>query len=56
VLGTGHLSAEFAFIGSRNLVPDKRLFGVRMLAFTQPREVLSLNCAGELPLLGEPVT
>ncbi len=35
-------------------MPDKLLFGVRMLAFAQPREVLGLNCAGELPLLGEP--
>ena len=45
VLGAGHLSAEFSFVGSRNLMPDKLLFGVRMLAFAQPREVLGLNCA-----------
>src|SRR4029077_9966664 len=53
VLGAGHFLAEFAFVGSRNLMPDKLLFAVRMLAFTQPREVLSLNYAAELPLLGE---
>jgi hypothetical protein len=53
MLGAGHLSAEFAFVGSRNLMPDKLLFAVRMLAFTQPREVLRLNRACELPLLGE---
>src|ERR1700693_6092117 len=46
--------AEFAFVGSRNLMPDKLLFGVRMVTLAQPREVLGLNCAGELPLLGEP--
>jgi hypothetical protein len=27
MLGAGHLSAKFAFIGSRNLMPDKLLFG-----------------------------
>jgi len=35
-------------------MPDKLFFGVRMLALTQPREVLCLNFARELPLLGEP--
>src|ERR1700688_2311922 len=54
MLGAGHFLAEFAFVGSRYLMPDKLLFGVRMLAFTQPREVLSVNCTGELPVLGEP--
>ncbi len=54
VLGAGHFPAEFPFVRSRNLMPDKLLFAVRMLAFTQPREVLRLNRAGELPLLGEP--
>ena len=54
VLGAGHFLAEFAFVGSRNLMPHKLLFDVRMLAFAQPREVLSLNCADELPLLGKP--
>jgi hypothetical protein len=34
-------------------MPDKLLFGVRMLALTQPREVLCVNFARELPLLGE---
>ena len=46
MLDAGHFFAEFAFIGSRNLMPDKLLFGVRMLAFAQPREVLSPNCTG----------
>jgi hypothetical protein len=35
-------------------MPDKLLFGVRMLAFTQAREVLSLNRARKIPLLGQP--
>src|ERR1700686_1488484 len=54
VLGAGHFLAEFPVVGSRNLMTDKLLFGVRMLALAQPPEVLSLNSAGELPLLGEP--
>ncbi len=54
MLDAGNFLAEFAFVGSRNLMPEKLLFGVRVLALAQPREVLSLNCAGELPLLGEP--
>ena len=54
MLGAGYISAKFAFIGSRNLMPYELLFGVRMLAFTQPREVLCVNFARELPLLGEP--
>ena len=53
MLGAGHLSAEFAFIGSRNLMPHELLFGVRMLTFAQSRKVLRLNCAAELPLLRE---
>jgi hypothetical protein len=53
VLGAGHFLSEFPFIGSRNLMPDKLLFGVRVLAFTQPSKVLSLNWATELPPLGE---
>src|SRR6202165_1013008 len=54
VLGAGHFLAEFPVVGSRNLMPDKLLFGARMLALAQPREVLSLNRAGELPIRGEP--
>ena len=54
MLGAGHFLAEFPVVGSRNLMTDKLLFGVRMLALAQPREVLSPNRAGELPLLGEP--
>jgi hypothetical protein len=46
---------EFAVVGSRNLMTDKLFSGVRMLAFAQPREVLSLNRAGEIPLLCGPV-
>jgi hypothetical protein len=53
VLGADHFLAKFAFVGSRNLMPDKLLFSVRMLALTQPGEVLSFNYAAELPLLGE---
>jgi hypothetical protein len=34
MLGAGHLSAKLAFIGSRNLMPDKLLFGVRMPTLT----------------------
>src|ERR1019366_9238622 len=54
MLGAGHFRAEFAFIGSRNLMPDKLLFGVRMLALTQPREVLGTNGTLQPPLLGKP--
>ena len=54
MLRAGHFLSEFALVGSRNLMPDKLLFGVRMLTFAQSREVLRLNCAAELPLLGEP--
>src|SRR5713101_637584 len=43
MLGTGHFSAEFALIGSRYLMPDKLIFSVRVLAFTQPREVFGTN-------------
>jgi len=43
MLSAGHLSAEFAFIGSRNLMPYELLFGVRMLAFTQSCKVLGTN-------------
>src|SRR5208283_562897 len=34
MLGAGYLSAKFAYIGSRNLMSDELLFGVRILAFT----------------------
>ena len=54
MLGAGHFFAEFAFVGPRNLMPDKLLFGVRMLAFAQPREMFGVDCALQAPLLGEP--
>src|SRR5208283_4760670 len=54
MLGAGHLSAKFAFIGSRNLTPYKLLFGVRMLAFTQACKVFGTNATLQPPLLGEP--
>src|SRR5712692_949442 len=54
MLRAGHFLSEFALVGSRNLIPDRLLLGVRMLTFAQSREVLRLNCAAELPLLGEP--
>src|ERR1035441_7611590 len=53
MLGTGYLSTEFAFVGPRNLIPDKLLFGVRMLAFTQSRKVFGTNGTLQPPLLGE---
>src|SRR5579863_8140698 len=53
MLGAGHLSAKFAFIGSRNLMPYELLFGVRMLAFTQSRKVFGTNGTLQPPLLGE---
>ena len=53
MLGAGHLSAKFAFIGSRNLMPYKLLFGVRMLAFTQSCKVFGTNATLQPPLLGE---
>jgi hypothetical protein len=33
-------------------MPDKLLYGVRMLTFTQSREMLGANCALKIPLLG----
>jgi hypothetical protein len=53
MLDAGYISAEFAFIGSRNLMADKLLFGVRMLAFTQSRKVFGTNVTLQPPLLGE---
>ena len=53
MLDAGHFFAEFAFIGSRNLMPDELLFGVRMLAFTQSRKVFGTNATLQPPLLGE---
>src|SRR5271169_1960020 len=54
MLGAGHLSAKFAFIGSRNLMPHELLFGVRVLAFTQSRKVFGTNATlmGNLPFGG----
>ncbi len=55
MLDAGDLSAVFAFIGSRNLMPDELLFGVRMLAFAQSRKVFGTNatckphCSASLP-------
>src|SRR5208282_1024971 len=54
MLGARHLSAKFAFIGSRNLTPHELLFGVRMLAFTQACKVFGTNATLQPPLLGEP--
>src|SRR5271157_5537726 len=53
MLGAGHLSAKFAFIGSRGLMPYELLFGVRMLAFAQSCEVFGPNVTLQPPLLGE---
>jgi hypothetical protein len=53
MLGAGHLSAKFAFIRSRNLMPNELLFAVRMLAFTQSRKVFGTNATLQPPLLGE---
>src|SRR5271157_4661585 len=53
VLDAGYLSAKFAFIGSRNLMPYEMLFGVRMLAFTQSCKVFGTNVTLQPPLLGE---
>ncbi len=53
MLGAGYLSAKFAFIGSRNLMPYELLFGVRMLAFTQSCKVFGTNATMQPPLLGE---
>jgi len=35
-------------------MPDKLLFGARMLAFAQPREMFGADCTMQAPLLGEP--
>jgi hypothetical protein len=53
MLGARDLSAKFAFVGSRNLMPDKLLFGVRVLAFTQSCKVFGTNATLQPPLLGE---
>jgi len=53
MLGAGHLSAKFPFIGSRNLMPYELLFRVRMLAFTQSYKVFGTNAPLQPPLLGE---
>src|SRR5271157_3652776 len=49
MLGAGYLSAKFAFIGSRNLMPYELLFGVRMLAFTQACKVFGTNATLQPP-------
>lgn len=54
MLDAGYISAEFAFIGFRNLMPYELLFGVRMLAFTQSCKVFGTNATLQPPLLGEP--
>jgi hypothetical protein len=53
MLGAGHLSTKFAFIGSRNLMAYELLFALRVLAFTQSRKVFGTNAALQPPLLGE---
>jgi hypothetical protein len=53
MLGAGHLSAKFPYIGSRNLMPYELLFRVRMLAFTQSYKVFGTNAPLQPPLLGE---
>src|SRR5216683_3293995 len=53
MLGAGHFSAKFAFIGSRNLMPYELLFGVRMLSFTQSCKVFGTDATLQPPLLGE---
>src|SRR6202167_1699390 len=53
MLGAGYLSAKFAFIGSRNLMPHELLLGVRMLPFAQSRKVFGTNATLQPPLLGE---
>jgi hypothetical protein len=53
MLGAGDLSAKFAFIGSRNLMPYELLFGVRMLAFAQSCKVFGTNATLQPPLLGK---
>jgi hypothetical protein len=53
MLSASHLSAKFAFIGSRNLMPYELLFGVRMLAFTQSCKVFGTNATLQPPLLGD---
>jgi hypothetical protein len=54
MLRAGHFLSEFALVGSRNLMPDKLFFGVRMQTFAKSRKVLGLDCTAELPLLCEP--
>src|SRR6266849_3836240 len=54
MLGAGHFLAEFPVVGSRNLMTDKLLFGVRVLAFTQAREVFGTNRTLQPPLFGKP--
>ena len=53
MLSAGHFLAKFAFIRSRNLMPHELLFGVRMLALTQPCKVFGTNATLQPPLLCE---
>lgn len=46
--------AEFTLIGSRNLVADKLLSRVRVLAFAQAREMFRSHCAAKAPFLRKP--
>ena len=48
MLRTDYFLAEFALVGSRNWMPDKLLFGVRMLPFAQSRETRIHKIAKEL--------
>src|SRR5208282_652270 len=53
MLGASHCLAKFPSVSSGNLMPDKLLFGVRMLPLAQPREVFGTNSTSQPPLLGE---
>ncbi len=54
VLHARYFPALLALVGPGNLMPHKRLFGERVLAFAQPCEMVIADCALQPPLLGQP--
>jgi hypothetical protein len=49
----GDLFLILAFVGPRNLVPDKLFAGPRMLAFGESRKMLLVDWVIEIPLSSE---
>src|SRR5579862_143862 len=51
MFSAGDFLTEFALVCSRDLVPNQLLCSVRMLPFTQPREMFRFHSPGKVPLL-----